>query len=1151
MYGSNSFLRSWPCQFLTTLLLITGMTVSAAPPAWWAQVGTDGHRVIDPTSTDPNPKVPANIGQAKFMAKRAVEVLQLLAPATAASIGADLVGPGKIIPTWGAPVAGSADAQEQRAPLLVGQLKAIAAPFYQHLHDSDAAWLEAQLQMNRTKDSADGGNFFPWTSVTTDDANRAIATIGQLKAVFSLRFETLDTDGDGLPNIQEIALGTDPNDSDTDNDSLTDGQEVMLGTDPSDSDSDNDGRTDGEEVDGGGNPNNPSDGGESKANPDDSDNDGLLNEEETQRGTDPNKNDTDYDGVSDRDDAIPWDAAAKWSVPESRYAVIEIPDPTGLLKKITDEQHTDYPATDAVVEGLGPNGHIVFSRFDGVRFPPPTIPQAFPWPIYTNFIWNPQTNLLTELKAQAATLDKPEVGARVSHVDVNGQAHGSGIISLEYYYEKEAGQGKMWHPASGPGHTESPISWDKTTGEISFYFPYESNPYVVSDLSDIRYGGALHENTTLPIGRGRSYLDDGSRVLLLHAASPDSLDWPLKLYRGDNSSQSIGTENPFGSVFYCDREGDVVFCNEDSIDPPKSSYKLYPADNGDAIQLSADIYEVHNVVQIADADASPPIAGNPNPTAKKQYAFTGLDNDDFTSSLWVQELTGTPADPEEPASVNWHKITPPEVVGGLSGKAINTRGEILSFDGTKIFTNGKWHPFTELTDATKWGGFKLTQLNNKGMLAGTADSIVKAPNGAITSRTTKPVLLIPVALVDTKDQILDDNVPEGTIITPTMHDVTIEPKSTVAERKEQSIAWIEPHGADDGSNDPDMPQLVFLVSGAEKMELQIRWKLEVIYNRPRGDQSNETRLTMLDEIFVPSKGNNVQPWREQPLSGGSLRIFEDIDWRAALGLELDEPDNPPDSVGFFGGEAKFTYQLLKADGNPLTSEAKMFFSIGAKNPDDAKAKVYIDAQATAADSRLTRLSYAVAKHESKDYNGTNSRYNHFWEGYARRFRVDHGKGEPLWCKSSSERSAGGIGMYQITGNLTSQFAIIPRSQIWNWQKNVDAYIDIVKTGGSAAKGSVMDRFFAAVARTYPNDSEAQIPPTSHSFDGGSYDAWEAGSITLYNGAAGCPSSRLKNASGKKSSFYNPWTYDDSKPIGSRWQYHKNINNYLHEVIQQK
>ena len=42
----------------------------------------------------------------------------------------------------------------------------------------------------------------------------------------------LDTDGDGLTNIQEFGLGTNPCKADTDGDGYTDGQEVAIGKNP-------------------------------------------------------------------------------------------------------------------------------------------------------------------------------------------------------------------------------------------------------------------------------------------------------------------------------------------------------------------------------------------------------------------------------------------------------------------------------------------------------------------------------------------------------------------------------------------------------------------------------------------------------------------------------------------------------------------------------------------------------------------------------------------------------------------------------------------------------------------------------------------------------------------------------------------------------
>jgi hypothetical protein len=59
----------------------------------------------------------------------------------------------------------------------------------------------------------------------------------------------VDSDGDGLTDDEEIALGTDPGNPDTDGDGLNDGDEVNThGTDPLDTDTDGDGINDNDEI---------------------------------------------------------------------------------------------------------------------------------------------------------------------------------------------------------------------------------------------------------------------------------------------------------------------------------------------------------------------------------------------------------------------------------------------------------------------------------------------------------------------------------------------------------------------------------------------------------------------------------------------------------------------------------------------------------------------------------------------------------------------------------------------------------------------------------------------------------------------------------------------------------------------------------------
>ncbi len=103
----------------------------------------------------------------------------------------------------------------------------------------------------------------------------------------------LSTVGDGIPDDWKIAHGFDINDpslagKDPDGDGLTNLQEFQLGTDPKNPDTDGDGVTDGEEVKRGTNPLSP-----------DTDGDGLTDGEEIRLGTDPLNPDTDGDGIPD------------------------------------------------------------------------------------------------------------------------------------------------------------------------------------------------------------------------------------------------------------------------------------------------------------------------------------------------------------------------------------------------------------------------------------------------------------------------------------------------------------------------------------------------------------------------------------------------------------------------------------------------------------------------------------------------------------------------------------------------------------------------------------------------------------------------------------------------------------------------------------
>ncbi|WP_428262479.1 OmpA family protein [Haliangium sp.] len=160
-----------------------------------------------------------------------------------------------------------------------------------------------------------------------------------------------DTDGDGLPNLR---------DPDSDNDGVRDGTEIGLTepqnpaetdiskgnfvpdadpnttTDPLDPDSDNGGVSDGSEdtdkngrVDPGETDPTAGNGGDDPAQPNDSDGDGLTDEEEQIEGSDPNDRDTDDDGVLDGDEH-------NWNLDTDDDGLINVLDPDSDNEGLTD-----------------------------------------------------------------------------------------------------------------------------------------------------------------------------------------------------------------------------------------------------------------------------------------------------------------------------------------------------------------------------------------------------------------------------------------------------------------------------------------------------------------------------------------------------------------------------------------------------------------------------------------------------------------------------------------------------------------------------------------------------------------------------------------------------------------------------------------------
>lgn len=236
----------------------------ATEPAWWLQrgiVATDGqgnrlttldHAVI-------------NQGQLKNFVMGAALELDWMIPGGRGMVLEN------VIAGWFTSDGGS---RADFASANVGQVKALAALVYDRLIAVGVA------------------SAYPWASNAQPDADYAMANIGQVKALFAFDLRS-DSDSDGLPDLwEQRIISAEAGDgvttlahvtptSDFDQDGLTDLQEWQMGTNPMSIDSDLDGMSDGWEVAYQFNPLSPSDA------PLDADSDTWTNLEEFIAGTHP------------------------------------------------------------------------------------------------------------------------------------------------------------------------------------------------------------------------------------------------------------------------------------------------------------------------------------------------------------------------------------------------------------------------------------------------------------------------------------------------------------------------------------------------------------------------------------------------------------------------------------------------------------------------------------------------------------------------------------------------------------------------------------------------------------------------------------------------------------------------------------------------
>ena len=161
----HSITRWLPRVIILATLALAGV-VSAAPPAWWSQQQVTD--VQHPSSIDDN-YAPANLGQLKNFGKQAKTHLDAYLPGGAGSSINTLVS------SFGTNLTPEAR-DANYAPINLGQLKAIAKPFYDRLlgfsYDTKENLIAHGYPSTWTSS-------YPWDASTPIQDNYAPANLGQ------------------------------------------------------------------------------------------------------------------------------------------------------------------------------------------------------------------------------------------------------------------------------------------------------------------------------------------------------------------------------------------------------------------------------------------------------------------------------------------------------------------------------------------------------------------------------------------------------------------------------------------------------------------------------------------------------------------------------------------------------------------------------------------------------------------------------------------------------------------------------------------------------------------------------------------------------------------------------------------------------------
>jgi hypothetical protein len=297
---------------------------------------------------------------------------------------------------------------------------------------------------------------------------------------------------------------------------------------------------------------------------------------------------------------------------------------------------------------------------------------------------------------------------------------------------------------------------------------------------------------------------------------------------------------------------------------------------------------------------------------------------------------------------------------------------------------------------------------------------------------------------------------------------------------EKNIAWIVAH-RNDGTAEADNPLMPQLEVGfpSAPSGLNVKWKFKCWYDR--GNDVRKSRNQTEDTVIIDKTSSPIpanQPWKLEGLT----------EWNG----------------DFFGGKCELTYQIVGSDGSNLTPETTVRFVIGGKNPDNAKAKTYIQGCPDAGQTGNLWFAYAIAKSETAEHRYQGSFYNQFRPNPAK-----NQLGFPTW-NDDGPTTPGGYGIFQVTGSVSDEKANIPRKQIWNWQEDVKGGLDLLRSKRTTAVAWMNQQ------RNSQNANGTALP--SHTVgsvtfaEGTNRKMEDAVTMKLYNGASRAPTGFVDNGS---------------------------------------